>query len=926
MITVLGDMPLQWTELEETRDLLFGNEALANEAGSFLYLFFFSYEAKEGGISLALSDLLSKFELTNRKIEEHCITISKLPAGNTAPKTAVHSLFIVDSLLDDLKDIMNTEADMLTYVRGQIRTIYEELMLLRSMLNDIELQQSEEIEEVRKLVTRIRDVAYEAEYLINSSMAGNVPAWYLTLRLPDVIKKIKVSKMDLEEMKKNYGGVIKVAKDPSELRTSKAQHPTVDEIVVGFKDEAIEIAGQLVGGPQQLQIVSITGMPGLGKTTLAKKLYHNPSIVYHFDKRAWCSLSQTYQKREILIDILSLVSDLDNEKILKMQEESLVEGLYKTLKGRRYLIIMDDIWNIKAWEDLKRSFPDDGNGSRILFTSRIKDVALQASPTSLIHALPLLTVDQCWDLLQKKVFREECCPPELLDIGKQIAEHCQGLPLSVVVIASVLANMEKRKSLWQEVAGSLSSHISADPNKCMNILELSYKHLPYHLRPCFLYFGAFREDREIPVQKLIPLWIAEGFIRKEEHKRLEEVAEEYLLDLIDKSLVIVAKRRSDGGVKACVIHDLLRDLCLRLGKEENFLKVVEYQFSIHEQHQHLWIHPYSYPLHSSLFGLHIRSLSGVLHNPSLTFPRLKFLRVLDLLTMELEPSELKGIGLLVHLRYLAVSSVPFSVGSLPNLEFLHVKEIEGPMMDRVLKMGSLRHLRAVNPRLFGTYFLSQALEGSQMNNLQTISSVCIFYEHNEKILKCSSFLRKLKCVCTQLGDSAENFLRYPVLDFFTQLETLNVTFQGRVSMVCRPISFPLNLKKLTLSDFNLRLQEVSIIGRLPKLEVLKLRNVAFEGNRWDTKEGEFEKLRFLKLDRLQIAEWFASSDHFPRLQRLVLRKCENLEEIPCSVGDISTLQMIEVELCGESVVESAEKIQEEQMDMGNEELKVIITH
>ncbi|KAI3462442.1 hypothetical protein Pfo_019105 [Paulownia fortunei] len=527
---------------------------------------------------------------------------------------------------------------------------------------------------------------------------------------------------------------------------------------------------------------------------------------------------------------------------------------------------MDDIWNIKAWEDLKRSFPDDGNGSRILFTSRIKDVALQASPTSLIHALPLLTVDQCWDLLQKKVFREECCPPELLDIGKQIAEHCQGLPLSVVVIASVLANMEKRKSLWQE--------------------------------------------------KLIPLWIAEGFIRKEEHKRLEEVAEEYLLDLIDKSLVIVAKRRSDGGVKACVIHDLLRDLCLRLGKEENFLKVVEYQFSIHEQHQHLWIHPYSYPLHSSLFGLHIRSLSGVLHNPSLTFPRLKFLRVLDLLTMELEPSELKGIGLLVHLRYLAVSSVPFSVGSLPNLEFLHVKEIEGPMMDRVLKMGSLRHLRAVNPRLFGTYFLSQALEGSQMNNLQTISSVCIFYEHNEKILKCSSFLRKLKC----------NFLRYPVLDFFTQLETLNVTFQGKVSMVCPPISFPLNLKKLTLSDFNLRLQEVSIIGRLPKLEVLKLRNVAFEGNRWDTKEGEFEKLRFLKLDRLQIAEWFASSDHFPRLQRLVLRKCENLEEIPCSVGNISTLQMIEVELCGESVVESAEKIQEEQRDMGNEELKVIITH
>ncbi|CAA2985446.1 late blight resistance homolog R1A-3 isoform X1 [Olea europaea subsp. europaea] len=135
--------------------------------------------------------------------------------------------------------------------------------------------------------------------------------------------------------------------------------------------------------------------------------------------------------------------------------------------------------------------------------------------------------------------------------------------------------MENKKHLWEKVSRNLSSHISEIPEKCIQILQLSYNHLPMHLKPCFLYFGAFKEDMEILVRKLISLWVAEGFIKKEKQKNIEDVAREYLMKLIDRSLVLVAGRRSNGGVKTCRIHDLLREMCLRIAEENNFLKLIK---------------------------------------------------------------------------------------------------------------------------------------------------------------------------------------------------------------------------------------------------------------------------------------------------------------------------------------------------------------
>ncbi|KAL2531377.1 Disease resistance protein (CC-NBS-LRR class) family [Abeliophyllum distichum] len=895
------------TEVEEAN-----NTMTVNELGSFLV-------PDIGILDLALSDLLQKFELLKPKIKEHSIRVSNMPS-DMAPNTALVSLFIFDSVLDDLMYLINNKSDRIVGVNNQIVMLHEELMLLGSSVTDMQQEAGHE-----DILIRAVDIAYEVEYVINSFS----PVWYLTLRLPQLIEKIQLIRMSILEIKNkiDVAGVPQVSKYPGEQLSLQSKEPSIlEDIVVGFDNMEIEIAEQLVGGTEQLQIISISGMPGLGKTTLANKVFNNPSVVYHFYERAWCVLSQTYNKKDILIAILRSVKNLTKENIVNMEDESLAEDLYKSLKGRRYLIVMDDIWDTELWDDFQRYFPDDGIGSRILFTTRNKEIVLEASPRSVIIAPPFLSEDQCWELLQRKVFQDKNCPQELLDIGKQIATNCGGLPLTVVVIAGVLVNMEKNKHLWQKIARNLSSHIYQTPDNINEILELSYKHLPLYLRPCFLYFGAFVEDMEIPVRKLISLWIAQGFVKKEERKSLEDVALGYLMKLIDRSLVLVAKRRFGGEVKTCKIHDLLREMCSRIAEENNFLKVVELyhvdplksfgQVSMYQQHHHLSINYNNTDILSLPFGLHVRSLLCFdLESPTSISCSFKVVRVLDIFKNS-DDRVVIGIENLVHLRYLTISILP-PMESFHRLECLVVysmDEIEIP--DILLNMISLRHLHFFCGGYFGASCLQQATNDESFqinNNLQSISVLMIFSETDGKILRCSPNLRRLKVRIR----SSVNFS----FDFFNQLESLKLQ-QDYLSFSL--FSLPLNLKQLTLDSVYMSPEQMEIIGKLEYLEVLKLERICFEGEQWDTSEGGFPQLKFLKLKKVEIAEWNISRDHFPRLQRLVLEFCESLKMIPPNLGDIPTLQMIKVYKCAKAIEDSAKQIQEEQQDNGNEELKFII--
>ncbi|KAL8224282.1 hypothetical protein R6Q57_019757 [Mikania cordata] len=344
-----------------------------------------------------------------------------------------------------------------------------------------------------------------------------------------------------------------------------------EEAVVGFDNELEILLDQLTRTSiKQFQIISITGMAGLGKTTLARTLYNHELVKYMFDFQAWTSISQVYHAKDLLLGILICFINVPTDDLYKMSEHELGEKLYRKLKGHKYLVVFDDIWDFRVWDNLKMYFPDDKTGSRVVFTSRDIDVSLRVKSARPAHVLRLRTELESWNIFLKKIFRMGLCPHELKELGQVINKKCEGLPLAIIIAAGLLKN-NLSITWWEQIAASLRSFMVSDPRQYIDSLTLSYNHLPPHLRQCFLFFGSFPEDYEVPVTKLIWLWIAQGFIHETGSRMLEDVAGDFLVDLIRRSLLMTPRIKADGQVKTCRIHDLLHDFCLRKAKEENCL-------------------------------------------------------------------------------------------------------------------------------------------------------------------------------------------------------------------------------------------------------------------------------------------------------------------------------------------------------------------
>ncbi|KAK4394730.1 Disease resistance protein RPP13 [Sesamum angolense] len=184
--------------------------------------------------------------------------------------------------------------------------------------------------------------------------------------------------------------------------------------MVGFDQHLLRVMDELTKGESNLHILPIVGMGGIGKTTLAQNAFDHPYIVNYFDVRIWFTISQEYNVQEILLGLLNNKMDQWSSKTIA----ELGERLYKKLFGRKYLIVMDDVWSIKAWNDLNRFFPNNRNGSRIIMTTRLKDLVGSLGRLQ-PYLMNFLDEDKSWNLLCERIFGEEGCPnSELERIGK----------------------------------------------------------------------------------------------------------------------------------------------------------------------------------------------------------------------------------------------------------------------------------------------------------------------------------------------------------------------------------------------------------------------------------------------------------------------------------------------------------------------------
>ncbi|KAH0634418.1 hypothetical protein KY284_037204 [Solanum tuberosum] len=493
---------------------------------------------------------------------------------------------VINKSVETAANLLFQEGSRLNCLKEDIDWLQRVLRHIRSYVDDAKAKEVGGDSRVKNLLKDIQELAGDVEDLLDeflpkiqqSSKFKGAICCLQTVSFADEfameIDKIRRRVADIDSLRTTFN-ITDTSNNNNDCipKEQRREFLHADETeVIGLDDDFNKLQDKLLVQDLCNGVVSIVGMPGLGKTTLAKKLYRH--VRHQFECSALVYVSQQPRAGEILLDIAKQVGLTDEER-----KEHLEDNLRSLLETKRYVILLDDIWDTKIWDALNRVLRpecDSKIGSRIIITSRYDHVGRYIGEDFSLHELQPLDSEKSFELFTKKIFIFDNnnnnwanASPFLVDIGKSIVQRCGGIPLAIVVTAGVLRARERTEHAWNRVLERIGHNIQ---DGCAKVLALSYNDLPIALRPCFLYFGLFPEDHEIHVFDLTNMWIAEKLIvvNSENIREAESLAEDILNDLVSRNLIQVAKRTYDGRISSCRIHDLLHSLCVNLAAESNF--------------------------------------------------------------------------------------------------------------------------------------------------------------------------------------------------------------------------------------------------------------------------------------------------------------------------------------------------------------------
>ncbi|XP_017984033.1 PREDICTED: putative disease resistance RPP13-like protein 1 [Theobroma cacao] len=755
---------------------------------------------------------------------------------------------------------------------------------------------------------------------------------------------------------------------PMIIPKSKPSTSLVNEATVRGRDKdkkaIIDLLLRKDGNDAGVSVIPITGMGGIGKTTLAQLVYNDSSIRDYFNLKAWVCVSDEFDVIKITKTILESVTfqscDIHDLNLLQVK-------LKEKLSGKKFLLVLDDVWNenYDDWTKLRSPFDAGITGSKIIVTTRSSNVSsIMRSVAD--YLLQSLSEDDSLSLLSHHALArgDFTGHPDLKEIGLEIVKKCGGLPLAIKTIGGLLRTRENHDA-WKYILMSDIWSIPEEKSDIIPALWLSYYYLPPQLKQCFAYCSFVPKDYEFKEEEIVLLWMAEGFLNGANTKgATKDLGSKYFEELVSRSFFQASRKNQSQFV----MHDLINDLA-QLVAGEIYFKRERYDDMkgpiSRTRHSSYIIGKYDriekfeaffeakflrtyLPFDMMMMRRYGRCYlsSNVLDD---LLPRLKCLRVLSLKRYYIKkiPS---SIGNLKHLRYLdfsytEIKSLPDSICTLYNLETLLLRFCDGieklPMKIGILD--NLCHLditgansikempsgigKLTNLQVLSTFIVGQG-DGLNIREMQNLSNLkgqlCISKLHNVDEAQ-YAWEAKLS------GKSSLNNLELSWSRNFNE-NLRNKEVEGEVLTLLQPheelkalaikyyagLTFPIwledgslkNLQFLNLEDCQ-NCKSLPAIGKLPLLKHLCIKGmrsvisvgIEFHGVNWPNLFPSLETLHFE--DMLEWKEWKVceinkQGKKFCCLRELLLKNCPKL--VRTLPNDLHSLEKLVIRNCQELTV------------------------